>query len=57
MSLEHAKNAVITGAASGIGRAIALALADRRYKVGIADLDLDAAREALRMVESMGGSG
>jgi len=57
MSLEHAKNAVITGAASGIGRAIALALADRRYKVGIADLDLDAAREALRMVESRGGSG
>ncbi|MBN8945015.1 MAG: SDR family oxidoreductase [Rhizobiales bacterium] len=40
------KRAVVTGGAAGIGRAIATALVDQGVRVAIADLDLDAAREA-----------
>ena len=46
MSNENAKNtAVVTGAGSGIGKAIALALAERGDKVIAADLDLAAAEK------------
>jgi NAD(P)-dependent dehydrogenase (short-subunit alcohol dehydrogenase family) len=51
------KTAVITGAASGIGRAYALALAKRGFKVGIVDIDMEGAKETLEMVEGSGGSG
>ena len=51
------KTAVITGAASGIGRAYALAWAKRRFKVGIADIDMEGAEQTLKQVERAGGSG
>jgi meso-butanediol dehydrogenase/(S,S)-butanediol dehydrogenase/diacetyl reductase len=40
------KKALVTGAATGIGRAIAAALADQRMIVGIGDINLDAATAA-----------
>jgi NAD(P)-dependent dehydrogenase (short-subunit alcohol dehydrogenase family) len=51
------KKAVITGAASGFGRALALAMARRGCRIGIVDIDTDGAGETLRMVEQAGGSG
>lgn len=52
-----AKTAVITGAGSGIGRAVSLALARRGFAVGISDIDVNGAAETLEMVRRAGGSG
>jgi NAD(P)-dependent dehydrogenase (short-subunit alcohol dehydrogenase family) len=52
-----AKTAVVTGAASGIGRAYSLALARRGWKVGLADIDLPKAEQTLELVCNAGGSG
>jgi len=51
------KKVVITGAASGLGRALALALARKGCRIGIVDINLEGAEETLRMVERAGGSG
>ncbi|MHB8780192.1 MAG: SDR family NAD(P)-dependent oxidoreductase [Candidatus Geothermincolia bacterium] len=51
------KTAVVTGAASGIGRSYALALAGRGFRVGIVDIDAVGAAETLRLLEGAGGSG
>jgi NAD(P)-dependent dehydrogenase (short-subunit alcohol dehydrogenase family) len=48
---------VITGAASGLGRALALRFAREGWKVGIADLNEDRMRETLSLVQQAGGSG
>jgi NAD(P)-dependent dehydrogenase (short-subunit alcohol dehydrogenase family) len=55
MLLED-KNAIITGAGSGVGRASALLFADEGAKVVCADLDADAAKETARLVEDAGGT-
>ena len=49
------KVAIVTGGASGIGRAIALALAESGANVVIADKALDGAEEMAREIESAGG--
>jgi len=49
------RTALITGAASGIGRAIALKFAGEGAKVAIADLDFDAANAAARMIQAAQG--
>lgn len=46
--------AVVTGAASGIGRAIAVRLARRGHRVGILDLDGDGAERAAAALRSEG---
>ncbi len=51
------KRVVITGAASGLGRAMAVALARRGCRVGVVDIDLEGAEETLGMVTAAGGSG
>lgn len=47
--------AVVTGSASGIGRAIALRLAREGIAVGVADLDLDKAAIVAQEIEKAGG--
>lgn len=51
------KNVVITGAGSGLGRAMALALARKGCRIGIADINPEGAAETLDMVGREGGSG
>lgn len=51
------KNVVITGAASGLGRSLALVLARKGCRIGIADINTEGASETLDMVERAGGSG
>ena len=48
------KTAVITGAASGIGRAIAAACARQGMRVVLADVDLEGARETAALVKALG---
>jgi 3-hydroxybutyrate dehydrogenase len=49
------KCAIVTGAASGIGREIALTYAREGAKVAIADLNLDAANGAAGQIRDLGG--
>jgi len=49
-----ARTALVTGAAMGIGRAIALALAEDGRAVAVADIRLEAARETAAAVEKAG---
>ncbi len=51
------KRAVITGAASGLGRELALALAAKAWTLGLADFNLQGAADTLALVEQAGGRG
>jgi NAD(P)-dependent dehydrogenase (short-subunit alcohol dehydrogenase family) len=55
MLFESQEVAVISGAGSGIGRAVALKLAARGAKVGIMDRSVEGADETARMVREAGG--
>src|SRR5215208_2658254 len=50
------KVAVVSGAASGIGRAAVLALAVRGAKVVVADVDEDGGRQTVEMAGAKGGT-
>ena len=50
------KHCVITGAASGIGRACAVAFAGEGARVIVADIDADAGRETVRLASVDGGA-
>jgi NAD(P)-dependent dehydrogenase (short-subunit alcohol dehydrogenase family) len=55
MLLEN-KNAIVTGAGSGVGRASALRFAEEGARVVCADLDVDRAKETAQLVEQAGGT-
>lgn len=48
---------LITGAASGLGRALALRFAKEGAAIGIADINLEGGQETLEQVQQLGGSG
>lgn len=54
MNLEEAR-AVITGAGSGLGRALCLELARYRARILVSDRDIPSAEETARLVEQAGG--
>lgn len=51
----HNRAAIITGAASGIGRACALWIAREKGKVAICDINTEGLEETRRQVEELGG--
>jgi NAD(P)-dependent dehydrogenase (short-subunit alcohol dehydrogenase family) len=55
-ALLEGKSAVITGSASGVGRASALRFAQEGARVVCADLDADGAKETVRQIEGGGGT-
>jgi len=56
MSVMDGKVALVTGAASGIGRATALLFAERGASVAVADVTVEAGEETASMITSDGGS-
>ncbi len=56
MGLEG-KVAIITGGSQGIGKAIALLLAEKGVNIAVSDINREKAEEALREIESLGRKG
>jgi NAD(P)-dependent dehydrogenase (short-subunit alcohol dehydrogenase family) len=54
---DNKQIAVITGAASGIGRASSLKLAENGAKVVLVDFNKEAGEETLRLIKEQGGEG
>uniref|UniRef100_UPI0040486034 SDR family NAD(P)-dependent oxidoreductase n=2 Tax=Roseivirga sp. TaxID=1964215 RepID=UPI0040486034 len=52
----HGKSAIITGAGSGIGRAIALVFAEAKANVQVLDLNIEAANLVVKEIEAAGGT-
>jgi NAD(P)-dependent dehydrogenase (short-subunit alcohol dehydrogenase family) len=50
------KNAIVTGAASGLGRAIALRLARDGWRIAVCDRDDTGSQETAKLIEQAGGS-
>lgn len=55
MLLEH-KNAIVTGAASGVGRAASVRFAEEGARVVCADIDFAGAKETVGIIEAAGGT-
>lgn len=55
VKLPSATRAVITGGGSGLGRALALRIADRKGRVLVADVNTSRADETVELIKSRGG--
>jgi len=55
--MDRQKNAIVTGAASGLGRAIAVALGRQGWCVALADVNTAGSEETLQLVRQAGGDG
>lgn len=53
----HPPSAIVTGAASGLGRALCVRLARDGWRIAICDLNETGSAETLQLVEAAGGSG
>ena len=51
------RNILVTGAGSGLGQGLCLALAQSGHRIFAADLNVDGARETVAQVEAAGGRG
>lgn len=51
------KRVLITGAGSGLGRALALEFAKMKWNIAVADINKKGARETVAMVNKLGGAG
>lgn len=54
---EQRRNAIVTGAASGLGRALAVRLATEGWRVAVADIDDAGSQQTCDLVEAAGGTG
>ena len=54
LSRLEQRRAIVTGAGSGIGRAIAIRFAQEGARVLVADLNLSAAQETVQMLKTQG---
>ena len=57
MKLFPEKRVVITGAGSGLGRALAVEFAKKEWKVLVSDVNMDGAEETVKQVNDAGGQG
>jgi NAD(P)-dependent dehydrogenase (short-subunit alcohol dehydrogenase family) len=55
--MDRQKNAIVTGAASGLGRALAVALGREGWCIALADVNTAGSEETLRLVRQAGGDG
>ena len=56
MAMFEAKATLVTGAGSGIGRAIAMAFAAEGSRVMVADVDAKGGEETVKLIETAGGT-
>jgi NAD(P)-dependent dehydrogenase (short-subunit alcohol dehydrogenase family) len=55
--MEPRKHAIVTGAASGLGRAVALELGRKGWHCALCDINQDGSQESLALVRAAGGDG